>query len=208
MTIEAVLFDFGRVLGNFDKKKAWTRLSFASCFSPEVIGEIIAAQNLEKMLESGIMSPTAFANELLYHTMCDLTVPHVMRVWGDIFTPNTAIEPYIHRIMTYGLTVGVLSNTNSIHLEYILELPLMMKLRKEGVPFILSHEVKAMKPGRRIYEIALKRLKSKGRETLFIDDLEENVVAARKAGLHAEQYDCTKNTSRVLDEIFSAYNLP
>ncbi len=130
MTIEAVLFDFGRVLGNFDKKKAWKRLSVDSCYSPEKIGEIIAAQNLEKMLESGSMSPTAFANELLYHTKSNLTVPHVMRIWGDIFTPNTVIEPYIDQLMERRVRLGVLSNTNRIHVEYFRELPLLVKLKQ------------------------------------------------------------------------------
>ena len=205
--MEAVLFDFGRVLGNFDKKKARARLALSSPYSANEIRDIMDARKLEKMLESGIMSPTAFANELLYHIKSSLTVPDVMRIWGDIFTPNAMIEPYIDRLMERQIKIGVLSNTNGIHRDYFVELPLMLKLKDCGVPFILSHEENMMKPDPRIYEIALKRLKSTAPETLFLDDLEENVVAARDVGLRAEQYDCTHHTSTRLDEIFRAHTL-
>ncbi len=63
---------------------------------------------------------------------------------------------------------------------------------------IISAEVKMVKPDPRIFHLALERLKVLPSEAVFIDDITENVEAARKVGLHAIHYHDTQHT---LDEL-------
>lgn len=195
--MKAVIFDFGKVLGTFDKMRACALFADYSSYSPTEIYDIITTQ-LEKMLESGQMSETAFCNELLHrckvHT---LTVPDGKRIWGNIFGSNPAIEPVIDQLIDQRTPIGVLSNTNAIHWPYIEDLPVMRKLKRYGAPFTLSYVVKAYKPDRRLYEAAFANLGTKAAETLYLDDIQEYVEAARAIGMKAEQYDCTKDPERI-----------
>ena len=50
-------------------------------------------------------------------------------------------------------------------------------------PIVLSYKEKVEKPDPRIYKIATQRSGVKPEEILFIDNLEENIVAAQKAGM-------------------------
>ena len=54
---------------------------------------------------------------------------------------------------------------------------------------IVSAEVSAAKPDRRIYEILLETYGLKAEECLFIDDMWYNVLGAIQAGLHAIVFD-------------------
>jgi epoxide hydrolase-like predicted phosphatase len=63
---------------------------------------------------------------------------------------------------------------------------------------IISAEVKLVKPDPRIFHMALERLGVQPAEAIFIDDIKDNVEAARREGLFAIQY---KETKKTLDEL-------
>ena len=69
---------------------------------------------------------------------------------------------------------------------------------------IISAEVKLVKPDPRIFQLALTRLGVQAGEAIFIDDIAENVDAARKEGLLAIQYLQTQNTLDELNRYLSA----
>ena len=53
---------------------------------------------------------------------------------------------------------------------------------------IVSGEVKAIKPDRRIYEILIERYRIDPHRAVFIDDVAENVAAAQRLGIHGIQF--------------------
>jgi len=63
---------------------------------------------------------------------------------------------------------------------------------------VISAEVKMVKPDPRIYHLALTRLGVQAGEAIFIDDIAENVEAARNEGLLAIQY---RDTHKTLEEL-------
>jgi epoxide hydrolase-like predicted phosphatase len=63
---------------------------------------------------------------------------------------------------------------------------------------IISAEVKLVKPDPRVFHLAVVRLGVHPEEAVFIDDIAENVEAARKEGLIAIQY---QETQKTLDEL-------
>lgn len=56
---------------------------------------------------------------------------------------------------------------------------------------IISAEVGLCKPDPRIYHLALERVGVTAEEAIFLDDVEENVLAAREVGLCAIHYQTT-----------------
>ena len=205
--MKGVIFDFGNVLGNFDKLRACRRLACSTTrYDAKAILEIISTR-LEKRLESGGMSETAFANELLHHIGSDLTVPDVMRIWGNIFSENPPISHHVGRLIAKGVRVGVLSNTNGIHWPYICDLPVMQTLMRHHAPITLSYREKALKPEARLFSIALDRIGTRAAQTLYIDDMEPYVHAARGTGLKAAQYDCRHDKPEKLTRIMRDHDL-
>lgn len=63
---------------------------------------------------------------------------------------------------------------------------------------IISAEVKMVKPDPRIFHLMVERLGIAPDEAVFIDDIAENVQAAKKEGLHAIRY---RDTQQALDEL-------
>jgi len=63
---------------------------------------------------------------------------------------------------------------------------------------IISAEVKMTKPDPRIFQLAMERLQVYRGEAVFVDDVIENVIAAREAGLLAVQY---LDLQQALDEL-------
>ncbi|MEA3326647.1 MAG: HAD family phosphatase [Chloroflexota bacterium] len=57
---------------------------------------------------------------------------------------------------------------------------------------IISAEEGVVKPDPNIYQIAMERLNASPETSLFLDDMSENVLAARKFGMKAEQFINTK----------------
>ncbi len=63
---------------------------------------------------------------------------------------------------------------------------------------VYSAEVKLAKPDPRIYRLALEQLDVAPEEAIFVDDVPENVKAARALGMRGTLF---QNTSQVIDEI-------
>ena len=82
--------------------------------------------------------------------------------------------------------VAFLSNSNEVHAEVI---PRQYAgLFRKDDRFIFSHRFKCAKPDPDLFQRALEVIGASAQQTVFIDDLLENVLAARALGLHAFQF--------------------
>ncbi|KAI1317462.1 hypothetical protein EDD11_008399 [Mortierella claussenii] len=92
-----------------------------------------------------------------------------------------------------GYTVYLLSNTNAIHIEYVDKVCLKDYKEDSLHPFFdkvyYSHEIGHRKPSKEAFEHILQDQGLKAEETLFLDDMPENVEAAKTCGLQAAQVD-------------------
>lgn len=181
--ISAFLFDIGNVLLKFDFKLALQRLA-QDC-------ESVAAERILEMIEpvkaayeGGRISRSEFqakTREIIRYTGSD---EDFVSAWEDIFTENDPMVALVHQLRgKYPLYL--LSNTSDIHRDFIFRRYPVFGHFDRG---IYSYEVRASKPDREIYEIAVRELGIKPQETFFIDDLLPNVNAARSVGFQAHHY--------------------
>jgi epoxide hydrolase-like predicted phosphatase len=63
---------------------------------------------------------------------------------------------------------------------------------------IISAEERVAKPDRRIYQITMERLGMDPGEIVFVDDLIENVEAARQLGINAVHF---QNNAQAITEV-------
>ena len=103
-----------------------------------------------------------------------------MHAASDIFTLNEPLLPLIDRLKEAGYRLVVLSNTCPPHVEWITR---HWDVLERFDARVFSYEVGAMKPGPEIYRVAVAAAGCEAEECFFIDDLAENVEAARREGL-------------------------
>jgi len=111
--------------------------------------------------------------------------------------PNGAL-PIVMRLNDVGeYKQGVISNHSKEWGKYMREV-LGIHRHFDQAMFIISADVGLDKTGAGIFKLALQKAGSKPDETLFWDDQENNVLMARKAGLHAELFKDRDNAAEIL----------
>jgi putative hydrolase of the HAD superfamily len=198
MNIQAVIFDFGRVICDFDLGKFVARAARASTLSADgVKGTMPESMRMADRYETGLMTSREF-----YLNVCriaSLTMPEqeFVSAWTDIFTPKQATFELVKRLKgRYRL--GLLSNTNEWHFEFGIK-PVGIFPLFDAVT--LSFEVHAMKPDRKMYDDMLAKLALPAGACVYIDDIAEYVAAGRAIGLHGIHYTTHE---RLLEDLAKA----
>ncbi len=96
-------------------------------------------------------------------------------------------------------SLGILSDTDPLHWQYCLEqFPLLHLFAKPT----LSFQTGLLKPDPQCYSLAAHNTAGTPVEScLFIDDREENVIGARKAGMKALQFTDLASLRRDLNNL-------
>ena len=103
------------------------------------------------------------------------------------------------RALSQHFNIFFLSNTDPLHIPVLYDhFPDLLFFHGEA----LSYQLGALKPEAAFYERALEKFSLNPGECLFIDDLAENVTAARQLGLRSIRHTTPAETkSAVLSEL-------
>ena len=123
--------------------------------------------------------------ELERQAGCAIDQDALMHAASDIFTLNEPLLPLIDRLKEAGYRLVVLSNTCPPHVEWITR---HWDVLERFDARVFSYEVGAMKPSPEIYRVAVEAAGCEAAECFFVDDLVENVEAARALGLDGAVY--------------------
>jgi putative hydrolase of the HAD superfamily len=185
--IKTIIFDFGDVFINLDKEGAMKNaldLFELQTFSDEMIA-------FNTLYEQGLISTQEFL-EFYLENFPNLSRDEILDAWQFILKdfPKNRLE-FIQQLASekkYKLIL--LSNTNELHIDWIKEnVTFYEDFKNSFDTFYLSHEINLRKPNVDMYQFVLETNKLKAEETLFIDDTEENIVAASKLGIHTWHID-------------------
>ncbi|MCX6133165.1 MAG: HAD family phosphatase [Ignavibacteriales bacterium] len=98
--------------------------------------------------------------------------------------PIPGMEELVRTLGTK-VPLGLLSNTNPLHFDACMENLAVLR----SIPFhFLSYRLRLLKPEPEIFEKTIELLRHDPRDVLYIDDLSENIEAARRAGLHGYHF--------------------
>jgi FMN phosphatase YigB (HAD superfamily) len=182
--IEAVIFDLGNVLLAFDETRAADRLAERTGKTRQQIDEYARGTPYVTELSIGKLSKVRFFHTVAKDLAFDGTYDEFALLWSDIFTP---IEPMFALAESLKTRVPrlMLSNTNAIHIDYVLE---HYPLLNDFDAHVFSHEVGLLKPDAAIFEHALRKYGLTAGRTVFLDDIAANAEAARRLGIQAIHY--------------------
>lgn len=185
--IKNIIFDFGDVFINLDKKGAMERA--LNLFEMEALSDEIHAINA--VYEQGLMSTDEF---LGFYTdnFPKLDTDEISGTWNYILRdfPNHRLEFLQQLAADDKYKLILLSNTNELHVNWIKDnIVFYEEFKAHFDAFYLSHEIQLRKPNANIYEYVLNENNIKAEESLFIDDTEENIISAANLGIHTWHID-------------------
>lgn len=183
MAVRAAFFDIGNVLLRFSHRRVLRKLAWAVGRHPVKVARALWRDDVVRRIETGALDAAGIRG-LLEELGFRGSDARFREVWCDHFTLDRGSYALLRRVGARVPTY-LLSNTNAPHFDFIRE---RYAFARQVRGAILSHEVGLRKPDPAIYSAALALSRTLPEETLFVDDLEENVAAAAACGLVAIRY--------------------
>src|SRR5438128_1890523 len=115
--IQAIVFDFGNVIGFFDHHLTSQRLAAHAELSVEAIHGQLFGGALEADYDTGRISTADFLRRVRQNCRLRCSDEVLAAAWADIFWPNHAVIALLPRLKPYyRLLLG--SNTNELHAQH------------------------------------------------------------------------------------------
>lgn len=184
--IKLFVFDLGNVILPFDnvqiaEKLAVTSKGNVTCPSADIFNYIFDAENGSiNSYEEGLCSSLEFFRDIKDRYKLQLEFDEFKEIWNNIFRESLEVNEMIVYLKAKGYPIFLLSNTNELHFTHILERYPIVHVMDE---WILSFEVGAKKPKRRIYEAIFEKMDVGSDEVFYIDDVQTYVEYARGFGM-------------------------
>jgi putative hydrolase of the HAD superfamily len=176
---EAVVFDLGKVLLDFDYAKAAASLATHSASDAQAIHKFINQSPLLFRYETGLMTTDEFFEEFRAETGYSGSPELFAESFGNIFSPMDEMIQLHARLKQKGVPTFIFSNTNELGIRHI----------RRHYPFfagfedyVFSYEHGAMKPQAKLYEAVECITKRRGAQLAYIDDRAENIEAGAERG--------------------------
>jgi HAD superfamily hydrolase (TIGR01509 family) len=176
---EAVLFDLGKVLIDFDYGIAARRIASRGTRTAQEVQGFIDHSPLLFRYETGAIDRHRFFEEIRKISGFRGDIEEFARYFADVFSPIEAMIQLHAQLRTRNIPTFIFSNTNDIAIAHI----------RRKFPFfagfdayVFSYEHGAMKPDPRLYEVAERIAGRQGSQILYLDDRLENVEGGRARG--------------------------
>lgn len=184
------LYDIGRVLLDFNFEDSLARLF------PEEITD--REERMTRMLdrkdefETGKIGVDEYIDWALGVLGSKATPAEFTHAWRNIFTPNEPMWARVRQLAADGNKLVLFSNINGIHAPWLFtEFPEFSLFHGA----VLSYETGHVKPHREIYQYAIDHHGLVPEETIYIDDLPQNVATGRAMGFRTWQYDLKEHAA-------------
>ena len=186
--VQNIVFDFGNVL--FDLQlgafEAEMKVLWGEHFA--AAKEKLLRERVFELYETGGLSSPEFVEKIAQAAAIKLEPEQVISAWNAIFIemPRRRFELLLRLRQRY--KVFLLSNINDLHERWIADY--MQRehgfddyesLHFDGVYF--SHLIRLRKPTREAFEYVLADAEILPEQTVFFDDLPENVETAKQVGI-------------------------
>lgn len=180
------VFDLGKVILPFEHRQIAVKLhqyaSPAAGTAPEDLFRFVFAKSegLVNEYEKGNMTSAEFFQEIRKAFRLDITYDLFKEIWNDIFQDSPEVNRAILHLKERGYPLFLLSNVSELHFLHIIDQYPIVHVFDE---WILSFEVGAKKPEKRIYDVIFERADVPPAQVFYVDDIPEFVEAAGRYGI-------------------------
>ena len=179
--IDTIIFDFGDIFINLDKK--------ATIDGLERLGLSSWNEDLDQLnisFEKGQISRDDFLLGI-QKQIPNATIDEILMAWNAVLLDFPLYRLEFLQLLSKKFRLFLLSNTDAIHIDHFEQ--------REGASFYgdfyqcfekvyFSYEMGMRKPDAEIYTTLINRHELAPKRTLFVDDKKDNTDAAKALGLH------------------------
>ncbi|HGR1852856.1 TPA: HAD family hydrolase [Streptococcus pneumoniae] len=197
-----IIFDLGNVLIKWNKEKILSKIC-KNDLEYNLFNKFVFQSNLWIDLDNGKISLEFLENQLIDemgHQYQD-QIHELVWNWFNYVDLYDEVYELIKQLKKKNFQIYVLSNTSSIF--HILLDSVLSKVSSVLDGYVISCEVKMMKPQKEIYLSLVNKYQLDIKDCIFLDDLEENVEAARTLGIKAFQIKERKEISNILKDLLN-----
>lgn len=197
-----IIFDLGNVLIEWNKEKILAKIC-KNDLEYNLFNKFVFQSNLWIDLDNGKISLEFLENQLIDemgHQYQD-QIHELVWNWFNYVDLYDEVYELIKQLKKKNFQIYVLSNTSSIF--HILLDSVLSKVSSVLDGYVISCEVKMMKPQKEIYLSLVNKYQLDIKDCIFLDDLEENVEAARTLGIKAFQIKERKEISNILKDLLN-----
>ena len=180
--IQAILFDLGNVLIDFDHTIAAGRIAHFCDKTPQQIFDLFFASNITMLFEEGKITPQDFYQEVKKMLGLRLSYESFVPIWNEIFflsSKNLAVYSLANALRANYKT-ALISNINVLHYEYLVRHFPVFRIFHN---VFTSFELGAAKPNHSIYKKSLETLGVEPENVFYTDDRAELVESASQLGI-------------------------
>lgn len=199
--IDNIIFDLGNVILDIDYLSTIKAFEKIGIENASILYSKSSQTKIFDQLETGKITKEDFILEI-QKIIPKASKSEIINAWNAIIKdlPESRID--ILKKLKDKFSIFLLSNTNSIHIDYIVK---KIGERKYDEFYNLfdkvyySHEVKLRKPDPNIFKLVINENNLKIKNTLFIDDSIQHINSAKKLGLQTYHLN---NSIESLETIF------
>lgn len=198
MNTQCVIFDLGKVLIDFSVDKACRQIADLAQCAPADVRAFLFDTGLEYRFEAGEFTFDELHQQFELKMQQQIDKDQLAYASADIFSAiPESLELLRSLRATHAIPMILLSNTNSVHWEFITR---TWEIQRMFDACILSFEVRAMKPDPKIYEHALRHAGIPPSQCFFTDDIPENIAGAKRLGIDAVLFQSAAQIRRELSQ--------
>ena len=186
MDIGWFIFDLGNTVIKLAYERVMENICKRATIDRDALVELLELPGAYRDLERGAVSFEQF-----YDFLCDKagyrgSLPDLRETWSDFFVgPLPGIEDLLGRLRQK-YRIAFLSNSNEVHADVIPRKFASLFERDDRLVF--SHRFKTAKPDPEMFHRTLEIIGALPSQAVFVDDLLENVLAARSVGITSYQF--------------------
>jgi len=180
----------GNVIINIDPDLTFRRFRELGVSNFDEIYSMMRQTDVFDRLDTGKITLSDFRQSICDFARMNIADVQIDEAWCAMLLdfPEENAE-LLRELRTEGYKLYLLSNTNEMHIDFYTAY-LKQKIGRDLLSELFdhtfySHEIGYRKPNREAFEYVLEAERLKPAETLFIDDLEHNVIGARQTGMQA-----------------------
>ncbi len=180
------LFDLGNTLIKLAYERVLESICRSATLTRDELVEILEEPGGYRDMERGAVTFREFYEFIADKAGYRGSLHDFREIWSDFFDgaiPGT--EDLLDRIRAR-YRVAFLSNSNEVHAELIPRR--FSTLFKKDDRFVFSHRFRVAKPDPEMFRRALEVIGAQPQHVVFVDDLLENVLAARSEGIRSFQF--------------------
>lgn len=174
----------GNVLVDFNHFISAGKISQLACLTEKEIYDLFFDSLITEKFEEGKITPYEFHRQVNKLLGLNIGYNRFTAIWNEIFfltKKNTDCLKLVLKLKE-NYKVAMISNINILHFEYLKE---KFDIFRHFDKVILSYEVGARKPKKKIYEAAAKFFKCPHREIIYTDDRADLIEAGINFGFNS-----------------------